>query len=451
MTLPKPHWVFLFFFAVAPLSVEWKDVRPMANRFPADTSSTDCRTLASNLMMSKNYEINHEAALVDKKLITITNKFVTIQHPRMEWMNRLRKTLNQSLRNWNNNRYPAFYLFNDEDVVPHAKKYFETLEHTVTEQLPLTKDQTENKAMVEGWIKSFQDYQSDVDKLLEERISLQYNLKLVKKIKLKDEPRDIKLMIKRNGVMTEEIITLRKEDKNLGHLEARLKKEIKDLDGARLQNGKIKDRIIRQAMLKDILTIVHRELEYAVKNTPDVSEAMVKELENLNSLIKADEFQPTTYGIYRVTNKVFMREVLSMSKLDVLYKKVQDPVNSIKELFVNFIKSRSGPKDPNEAEKIGIFKRVYNKITSITLKQAAYGTGGAAVLAYGFHQYFWVGQSQEAIEVKIKNEDVEGASLEQLDRTIEEETKKSEGHSQAIEVTIDELTNEIVNPPFFSR
>ncbi len=451
MTFPKPHWVFLFFFAVAPLSVEWKEVRPMANRVPADASTTDCRTLASNLMMSKNYEINHEAALVDKKLITMTNKFVTVQHPRMEWMNRLRKSLNQSLRNWNNNRYPAFYLFNDEDVVPHAKKYFETLEHTVTEQLPLTKEQTENKAMVEAWIKSYQDYQSDVDKLLDERISLQYNLKLVKKIKLKDEPRDIKLMIKRNGVMTEEIITLRKEDKNLGHLEARLKKEIKDLDGARLQNGKIKDRIIRQAMLKDILTIVHRELEYAVKNTPDVSEAMIKELENLNSLIKTDEFQPTTYGVYRVTNKVFMREVLSMSKLDVLYKKVQDPVNSIKELFVNFIKSRSGPKDPNEAEKIGIFKRVYNKITSITLKQAAYGTGGAAVLAYGFHQYFWVGQSQEAIEVKIKNEDVEGASLEQLDRTIEEETKKSEGHSQAIEVTIDELTNEIVNPPFFSR
>ena len=290
--------------------------------------------------MSKNYEINHEAALVDKKLITITNKFVTVQHPRMEWMNRLRKSLNQSLRNWNNNRYPAFYLFSDEDVVPHAKKYFETLEHTVTEQLPLTKEQTENKAMVETWIKSFQDYQSDVDKLLDERISLQYNLKLVKKIKLKDEPRDIKLMIKRNGVMTEEIITLRKEDKNLGHLEARLKKEIKNLDGARLQNGKIKDRIIRQAMLKDILTIVHRELEYAVKNTPDVSETMIKELESLDSLIKKDEFQPTTYGIYRVTNKVFMREALSMSKLDVLYKKVQDPVNSIKDLFANFIKIR---------------------------------------------------------------------------------------------------------------
>ena len=115
------------------------------------------------------------------------------------------------------------------------------------------------------------------------------------------------------------------------------------------------------------------------------------------------------------------------------------------------ILSRSGPKDPNEAEKIGIFKRVYNKITSITLKQAAYGTGGAAVLAYGFHQYFWVGQSEKAIEIKVKEESLEDASIEQLDRTIEEETKKSEGHSQVIEVTIDELTNEIVNPPFFSR
>lgn len=454
MTFPKPHWVFLFFFAIAPVSLNWDKESPglkLTARTPAEAgTSNDCMTMARDLFISKHYEINHEAALAEKKLLSYTNKFVIVQHPRMEWINRMRKSLHQSLRNWNNNRYPAFYLFNDEEIVPTAKKYFQSLERSITEQLPLTKEQTDNQALVNAWIKAFQDYQTDIDRLLEERISLQYNLSLLKKIKVKDEPRDIKLMIKRDGKMTEEIITLRKEDKNLGHLIAKLKSEIAALDGARLKNGKIKERIIRQAMLKDILTIVHRELEYSVKNTPDVAEGMTKELDKLESLIKQSDFQPTTYGIYRVENKIFMREVFALTKLDKLYEKVKDPVNTIKEVFASFIKSRTNSSAANgtvnEKEKIGIFKRVYNKITSITPKQAAYGSGSAAVLAYGYHQYFWVGKSEAVEEIRGGEEILEEAHAEQLERTIQEDVKKSEGHSEVIELSIDELTNEIVSP-----
>lgn len=423
--------------------LDWKESsRPLRHRRPAETAdSTDCHTLVQNLFLTEHYEINHHAALVDKKLLSFSNKFVTIQHPRMDWMNRARKALNQSIRNWNNHRHPAFYLFNEEEILPAARNYFETLEKTATEQLPLTRELSENQAMVSAWIKSYQNYQRDVDQLLDERISLQYNLSLIKKLKLKkDETRDIKLVLKRGGKMVEEIITLRKEDQNLGHLIKRFQTEIQELDGTLLKNGKIKDRIIRQAMLNDILIIVHRELEHAIKNASSSHEAVARELTNLEQLIKAEELRPTTYGVYRITNKTFTREALALSKLDVAYNKIKDPMVAIKEVFVDFLKNRSTREVVDEKEKIGMFKRIYNKIASITPRQAAYGTGTTAVLAYGYHQYFWIHKKEGNEVERMGQEELEPAHQEQLERTKEEATQKSEGHSEVIELSIDELT-----------
>lgn len=443
MTFLRPKWAVLFFFALAPVTSNWREWKPKIEpeRMPAETSSqSDCRSLARDLFISKYYEINHEAALAEKKLITFSNKFVTVQHPKMDWINRMRISLNKSLRNWNNNRYPSFYMLSDEDIVPTARGYYDSLEKILTEQLPLTKEQTENQALINAWIKSYEDYNADVDKLLEERISLQYNLTLLKKLKMKEESRDIKLMIKRDGKMTEEIFTLRKEDKNLGHLVHKLKGEIAELDGTLLRNGKIKDRIIRQAMLQDILTILHRELEHAIKNGQNVPEQMTKELEKLEALIKNPEFKPTTYGIYRVTNKQFMSEVYRLSKLNLVVEKVKEPITAMKNIFANFLQSRSGTPALDKPAKEGIFRRIYNKITNITPKQAAYGTAGAGVLAYGTHQYFYVSKSNTVEEVRGSQELLEESEKEQLERTLEEETKKSEGHSEVIELEMEELT-----------
>ncbi len=455
MQLKKQHWAFVFLFVLIQATLDWRTSINISKtvpnteinngRFPAnvaDIDTNDCKTIIKNFFISKNYEVNHSKALINKKLISFTNKFVTIQHPRMDWINRVRSSLNKSLRNWNNNRYPAFYLFNDEEIVPVAKNYFDSLDKILREQLPLAKEQTENQALVNAWIKSYKDYNTDVDNLLNERISLQYNLSLLKKLKLKDETRDIKLQVMKSGTLVEEIITLHKEDKNLGHLVKRFKAEIGALDGTLLKNGKIKDRIVRQAMLSDILTILHRELEYSIKNSPTPHEGMLKELENLQALIKNAEFKPTTYGVYQVTNKVFIREVMAMAKLDVLYKIIKDPVTTVKDLFVNFLKNRSSTPVIDGPEKIGIFKRVYNKITSITPKQAAYGSGTASVLAFGYYRYFWL-KEDSLVELKnqMTDEEIEPAHQEQLARTQAEDVRKSEGHSEVIEVMIEELTN----------
>lgn len=430
-------------------------------RMPA-AEPANCQVLAKNFFMKENYEENLNKALLDKKLLKFSNKFVTVQHPRMEWMNSTRAALNRSLKNWNNNKYPAFYIFNDEDVVAEAKRYFQTINSMVTHEVTPAPEASKNLDVVSGWIKNFEEYQKDIDNLLEERISLQYNLKILKKFKQTEDVQDIKLVIKRNGEFKEEVITLRKSDKDKSFQEKRLKAEIKALDGTIVKNGKIKDRIIRQAALNDMLTITQREFEYGIKNTEGAHPELTLELEKLNALLAKPELKPTTYGVYRVTNQLFIREAISAAKIDWAYKKfVETPALLFKEIFDAFIKKKTAE---NQEEKIGIFKRIYTKVTSITPKQIAIGTGSVVVAGVGFERYFVVKndpviverrdtevvETDEARQESVENGKQESLDdkkhAEQLDRTTKEDTKRTDEHSEVVEIELSELVAEKTVP-----
>lgn len=405
-------------------------------RYPADAGDATCDSLAKNLFLTETYKEDLQKALVSKKLLTFSNKYVTVQHPRLDWINKTKISLNKSLKNWNSNKYPAFYIFNDEDIVPHAKQYFQTVNSMVNPDIAVMPEATKNLEVVSSWIQAFTSYKKDIDQLLEERISLQYNLSLLKKLKLKDDIQDIKLSIKRNGEFVEEIITLRKSDKDLAYQIKKLKSEISALDGSLLKNGKIKDRMIRQAALDDMLTILQREFEYGLKNMDAPNPELIKEMNKINMLLASAEFRPATYGIYRITNKVFMREVLLLSKVDVAYKKfVGAPLDKLKEIVKAFIENRAA-NGGTTAEKIGIFKRIYAKITSITPKQAITGTGAVALTGIGVERYFSL-EEKKIVELEATHDQ---PHEEQLERTKEEEVRKSDAHSEVIEVHIDELT-----------
>lgn len=399
-------------------------------RFPAGEPVT-CNELVQSLFLKENYTQDLNKTLMEKKLLSFSNKFVTVEHPSMNWLNRARISLNKSIKNWNNNKYPAFYIFSDEEIIPAAKKYFTTMTDKYPAGAELDEEAVKNFELVQSWIKSYQNYQREVDQLLEERISLQYNLSLLKKLKLTEDPRDIKISIMRGGQLVDEIVTLRKSDKDLAYQIKKLKSELQEFDGSLLKNGKIKDRIIRQAALSDMLTIVQREFEYSLKNTEAPSEEMTKELDYLNALIKQEDLHATTYGVYRITNQVFIRELVALSKLDVAYKKfIQAPVMKFTEVVQAFIENRP-LNNAKEPAKAGIFKRIYAKISNITLKQASLGGGAVVVAGIGFERYFSI------IGEPVIEED--RAHEVQIERTEEEAIKQSENHSSVIEIHIDEL------------
>lgn len=403
-------------------------------RSPAEAPATNCTELAKNIFMSETYEADLNQALKARKLITFKEKIIQLQYPRIEWINKAKKSLNNSLRNWNNNRYPAFYLFNDEEVLPLIKRYSENLKKILMNTLPLDDEETTKAyVVITDWAKAFENYKSEMDQLLEERISLQYNLNLLKKVKLSpNESKDIQLTIKRSGELKSEIITLRKDDKNLGLTINKLKAEIADLDGGFIKNGKIKDRIIRQAMLLDLLTVLQREVESNVKNTPAPNELVLKELEKINMLIKNSEYAPSTFGVYKMTDKVFIRELITTSKLDVAYAKIKDPLIKVKNVLSNYFKNKKAGSDE---EKIGFFKRIYAKISSVNAKQASIGGGSLVIAGIGFDRYFSfknkssteikVPTSTEVVDTKV-NETIESKQPEVIQSTSAETTESKE-------------------------
>lgn len=438
--------LFLSAFMLASCSNMQVEERFISERKPAEEAN--CQDLAKSLFMKENYKEDLNQALVDKKLLKFSNKFVTVQHPKMDWLNRTRASLNKSLKNWNNNKYPAFYIFSDDEVVTHAKRYFETINSMVTHEITPAPEASKNLEVVSGWMKSYEGYQKEVDNLLDERISLQYNLAILKKFKQSEDVQDIKLIIKRNGELKEEVITLRKSDKDKEFQVKRLKAEIKALDGTLLKNGKIKDRIIQQAALADMLTITQREFEYGIKNTDGAHPELALELEKLNALLARAELKPTTYGVYRITNKVFMREAISVTKVDWLYKKyVETPAMKFMEIYNAFIKKKTAE---TEEEKIGIFKRIYAKVTSITPKQLAIGTGSVVTVGVGFERYFAVKDEPiiteqrdgpdvvEVDEARLETLD-DKKHQEQLERTQKEDTKRTEEQSGVVEVHLNEI------------
>jgi hypothetical protein len=441
--------VSLFTIAIMLISCSnLQERRVVLERMPAEDAN--CQDLAKSLFMKDNFKADLNQSLVDKKLLKFSNKFVTVQHPRMDWINRTRASLNRSLKNWNNNKYPAFYIFSDDDVLTEAKRYFETINSIVTHDITPAPEASKNLELVSSWMKTFENYKKEVDDLLDERISLQYNLKVLKKFKQVEDIQDIKLVIKRNGEFKEEIITLRKSDKDKNFQIARLKAEIKALDGTILKNGKIKDRIIQQAALNDILTITQREFEYGIKNTDAPSPELTLELEKMNALLSRIELKPTTYGVYRITNKIFIREIVSATKVDWVYKNfIKTPALKFKEIFDAFIKKKTADADK---EKIGIFKRIYSKVTSITPKQWAIGTGSVVVAGVGYERYFSlksdpiIFEEKDGLEVEefdeTKQETVDDKKhKEQLERTKKENTKKADEYSEVIEIHLDELVN----------
>lgn len=422
---------------------------PASDRAPAQAST--CSEIIKKFFADKP-EKTLEQILVERKLITFSEKKAQIHYPRLEWINKVKKYFNTSLRNWNNNRYPAFYLFNQEEILPSAKRYAENLEKILADNVSIDDDETTKAYVnVSNWIKSFKNYQTELDQLIEERISLQYNISLLKKLKLdSDKPRDIIISIKRGGKLQNEVITLRKEDANLKATINKLKLEMKALDGSFSTNGRIKDRIIRQAMLFDMLTILHREVEHSIKNTSAPGQEILDQLKSLSILIKDSKLSPSTYGVYKIQDKIFIRELIATSKLDVAYEKIKDPLNKIKTILSDYFKNKNSGTDK---EKVGFLKRIYAKITSITPKQAAIGGGSTVIAGISLERYFAfnghpseeeISRSNiepEVVDLEHESESIETSHEQQIKTTKQVETQKHEDHSSVVEIHIDELTN----------
>jgi hypothetical protein len=404
-------------------------------------------------------------ALKERKLISFTDKFIILNHPKLDWINETKRSLLSRIKNWNKNQYPLFYLDTEANVLPLAKSYADLISKEVAGSL----DDEGKKSLenIRSMLSAYQNYQKDLDNLLEERISLQYNLNMLKDIKLsKDETRDIKLTIKKDGVFTSEIITLRKSDRNIDLVKNSLEAQIKELDGKFNSVGKIHERVLSQAMLKDMLTIIQRELEYSVKNATEISPELTKSLEDLEKILADNAFEPSSFGVYKITNQVFKTEVYDLFNFTNPIKKIVNENHIAVRKYIEKFFKKSGASEvvqdvekstideqtklaskianPSEIQKDGPIKKLYAKIATFTPYQKFMASTKLSLIGYGAYRFFWFKEDpKNPVEVTAsKNGEV--VVVDPLHQQAVEGTKKvsdenSQGNSKVIEIHLENL------------
>lgn len=363
----------------------------------ASSDSLSCQELASSILRGKLEGVGSFIPKIEKTdatevisvlkkngLLKKKDKFLILEQPPVGWFNKVRKSAISHLQSWNKNRYPIFYTSDNENFAIIGKSIDDLLERKASGNLD--PDDTKILKQVLDQISMFENYESDLAKIIDERASLQYNLEVLKKLKLDSNPIDIKITIKKSTGEESEVLTFRKEDRNKKLAIDNLKRQLKELDGKLFKNGRIEERVIKQAFLKDILTIYHREVEYSVKNAKTSIAELDEVYKRLDGILKNSSLAPSTYGVFRMDHSLFKAELANFTKFDSAVRKVSASKDKIKDSVQGFVGRKNKPQDE---QNMGFLENIYVSVSNLTVADLTrYGIVGA--IGFGTSQYLFI-------------------------------------------------------------
>lgn len=179
----------LFVYSCSSVKDQKDKVDLWIDRIPASESKS-CSTLIEAFFETSSGKVSIKGSL-DIKADDVTNimlkkgilkrkeNFLLLEHPSIDWINKVRKSFITNLKSWNKNRYPVFYFGKEIDFEKRGRSIASLLEKkiagTANEEEKVLLDQILNE------VKSFSTYQNEIDAIIKERISLQYNIDMLKK------------------------------------------------------------------------------------------------------------------------------------------------------------------------------------------------------------------------------------------------------------------------------
>ena len=399
--------IFIIFFIYSIQGCSRAPVvdKPITSREIASVDGLSCQELTSAILKANDSKVESfipTAAVKSEEEVTITalkkngllkkkDKFLILEQPVLGWFNKVRKSAISHLQSWNKNRYPIFYTSDNENFVILGKSIDDLLERKASGNLDA--DDTKALKQIFDQITMFENYESDLAKIIDERASLQYNLEVIKKMKLDKNPIDIKITIKKATGDESEVITFRKEDKNRKIVIDKLKKQLKELDGKLFQHGRIEERVIKQAFLQDILTIYHREVEYAVKNAKEPIPELEELYKRLDNILTTKSFNPSSYGVFKMDHQLFKAELANYTKFDTAVRKVSASKEKVKESLQGFVGRKKTKTDVDEQDNVGFLENIYVSVSNLTVADLTrYGIVGA--IGFGTSQYLFLDNSE---------------------------------------------------------
>lgn len=380
--------------------------------------------------LEENYSQKLTKALEERKLVHRSTKRLTITKPgKNMWRRMLDYGSHIFKKVINDNRYNAFYMYDDEETLPNILIYIKAL---AGDEKALGGFEESSK-IVESWFKEFKNYENDIDEMLKMRVSLAYNLQLLKAYKKANPDFDrIQFSLWKNGKWEETIITVRQDDHNLEALIGDLQAKLNTFDGGwrsspksdsgglarisigHIDEGMLKTRVLKQAYLRDRLTILHRELEFAYNNLNNrdefasISEENKKKItelyKDLSFTLGQKQYSPSKWAENRVSYKKFMSEFKYSSKSSKYYQKFIEQSEKIKKYLSN--------KDLSRARFTSAGYRKYARAGYFTTT-AGLSVGGVVTifnLDDKLAEYWeealkwWYGDKIECVKVDVKND-----------------------------------------------
>ncbi|GEM_PF-776723 len=371
------------------------------NSFRSPASVEDdknCTNVVRNFI-TKDYDETLLKEIEKKELISRSTNKMQIRLPKRSWWNKFKDSWTHTFKNWNDNKYVSFYMYDEEETVASAAAYAKVLSKKADE-VETTSEELDVLKTIDTWLSKYTNYEKELDDLINERISTMYNRNILKKYDFEGNRAEVELSFVKGGKEVKEKMVFYKDDKNLQYYINQLEKRITELDGGVFDwwfdEGLIKQRIIQQAMLQDKLIIAHRELEYFINNTDDLNDSVVKSLKlKLNEFEDAIEkanFKPSQYGINKVTNKSIRKELMALPKTVKSYKKVQQGQKVMNELLTD-----------QDKDRLKFFSNGYARVFQGTAL-GAFATGSGTSVWLGLKEYFMWGENKKYACVKMTQE-----------------------------------------------
>ncbi|WP_417336858.1 hypothetical protein [Halobacteriovorax marinus] len=390
---------FCYLFLFVTLASCSSTSRYNSSRVPASAEDDpNCANIVRKFI-TNDYNEKLLQEIENKDLIKRSTNKMQIRLPKRSWWNKFKDSWTHTFKNWNDNKYVSFYMFDDEETVASAAAYAKILRKTV-DQHEISKDEEDVLKTIDTWFHKFTHYEKELDDLINERISLAYNRDILKKYHFEGNRAEVDLTFVKGGKEVEEKMVFYRDDKNLQYYIKQLDKRITELDGGVFDwwfdEGLIKQRVIQQAMLQDKLIITHRELEYFINNTEGISDssltALKIKLEQIQTAIDDLDFRPANYGINKIANRSIRKEIAALPKTIRSFKKVQDGKKVMNELLTD-----------QDKDRLKFFTNGYARVFQGTAL-GAFMTGSGTSIWLGLKDYFMWGENKKYACVKLPSE-----------------------------------------------
>lgn len=363
-----------------------RDIANSKNNAPA------CQLLLEDFVQ-RSYKAKLLSALEERKLVQRSYNSITIRKLSKSWLKNKRDSLHRFLKTLNRKKHSVYYLDRDEtlsSINVYSDLFVKSLDKT-------SKIEKEGQAIidkVDSWVAKYKNYTVDIKNLTDERVSLEFNIQLLKMLEKEiDKALDkgneymanITLMI--DGKETPRRYIFRKVDANYHFELSKLIQRRKELDGGMFSSllslGEITNRIIDQARLHDIIRMHHRELEYYRNNTEGLStetkNALSLKLEKLNALevgYKSNkELLPSEFGVSKLQSKKIKTELMNLPKSI----KSRDFISKSEKVVEKFMDEKS--KDRLQYKLKG-YAKVFKTTGAGAGVWAIFETGSLAKAAY---------------------------------------------------------------------